>query len=263
MMVRKFILEMVALMFSVIPMKWRWVVLLKIFRRSVADLPEFAPVSRDENMTEKRIAVLKGLLALDNELYKAISLSACKYDDGIHPKHRLMKYHDFFCKNIDANESVLDIGCGNGFLTSDVAKCTCGRVVGIDINKDNIDFAKNHYRANNIAFICGDVKTDIEQAHFDAVILSNVLEHLPERAKFLRQVLEKVSPSKFLLRVPMYEREWMVPLKEELGIDYMLDATHKIEYTQEQFFQELGAAGLAPETWEIRWGEIWCRAKPK
>jgi len=65
------------------------------------------------------------------------------------------------------------------------------------------------------------------------------------------------------VRVVENEREWMVPLKEELGVDYMLDAGHKIEYTLEGLFKELKEAGLEPESWEIRWGEIWCVAVPE
>ncbi|MBI5114993.1 class I SAM-dependent methyltransferase [Candidatus Poribacteria bacterium] len=274
-----------------IPARWRHMMLIRVLRRAAASALDNNKASGDgedsirsvvELVDELRtivarvestvsgkegrsavIPIMKSLLSLDNELYKAISVGACKYDNGIHPKHRLMKYHEFFCKNVGTEDTVLDIGCGNGFLTSDVAKCTSGRVVGIDMNRGNIDFAKKHYHADNIEYIYGDVNTDIKPGHFDIVILSNVLEHLSNRVGFLRQVREKVSPSEFLLRVPMYEREWMVPLKQELGIDYLLDATHEIEYTQEQFFEELKAAGLVPEAWEIRWGEIWCCATPE
>jgi len=276
-------------MLSMIPAGWRLRILSRMFREGSARLFEAASATENdhrfkhyaeqfsyelraiirklaapaasEKTNDRKTVVLKLLLDLDNELYKAISAKACECGGGMHPKHRLMRYHDFFCKNVGLNESVLDIGCGNGFLTSDVAKCTRGRVVGIDMNRESIEFAKKHYGAANIEYLCDDVNTgSIGQSHFDVVILSNVLEHLPNRAGFLEQVREKVRPTKFLIRVPMYEREWMVPLKAELGIEYMLDATHKIEYTQNQFFEELCAAGLSPESCEIGWGEIWCRA---
>ena len=226
-------------------------------------IQKVAELRPSEGNPERTNAVLKGLLKFDNDLYRGISLKAMEYDRGLHPKHRITRYHDFFCRNVGPGESVLDIGCGNGFLTSDVAKCTSGRVVGIDINEKNLEFARSHYRADNIEFMLGDVNTGIEGSHFDVVIMSNVLEHLPDRAEFVRRLREKVEPAKFLIRVPMYQREWMVPLKEELGVEYMLDAGHEIEHTQEQLFEELNAAGLRPESWEIRWGEIWCRAVPE
>jgi hypothetical protein len=61
----------------------------------------------------------------------------------------------------------------------------------------------------------------------------------------------------------MYDREWMVPMKDELGVEYMLDAGHEIEYTLDCLFRELSEAGLKPERWEIKWGEIWCVAVPE
>lgn len=275
---------------SMLPMRMRYGILLRMLRHSAADSLDIALAAENEEelgnwcreffdelraITKKlgtplpssgtsrgAVAVLKSLLDLDNELYRAISLKACEYGEGLHPKHRLTRYHDFFCKNVGPKESVLDIGCGNGFLTSDVAKCTRGRVVGIDMNENNIAFAKAHYQADNIEFIRGDVRTNLEEARFDVVMMSNVLEHLSKRIEFLKRVREAVEPAKFLIRVPMYEREWMVPLKEELGIEYVLDAGHEIEYTQQHLFDELRAAGLNPENSEIRWGEIWCRAVP-
>ena len=95
---------------------------------------------------------------------------------------------------------------------------------------------------------------------FDTVVLSNVLEHLPERAAFLRSVRMRVHPRRFLLRVPLFERDWRVPLKKELGIEWRLDLTHETEYTEEAFRNELEQAGLHITELHIRWGEIWCEA---
>ena len=61
--------------------------------------------------------------------------------------------------------------------------------------------------------------------------------------------------------MPTYERDWRVPLMEEIGIDYRLDSSHHIEYTQETFIEELAAAGLEVVHLEIRWGEIWSEAR--
>ena len=98
---------------------------------------------------------------------------------------------------------------------------------------------------------------------FDTIILSNVLEHLPNRSQFLRETVERIRPSRILLRVPVFERDWRVPLKQELGIDYRLDHTHFTEYTLESFAAEMAAAGLLVVHQEVRWGEIWAEAVPE
>jgi 2-polyprenyl-3-methyl-5-hydroxy-6-metoxy-1,4-benzoquinol methylase len=208
--------------------------------------------------------ILKLLLNFDNKLYGYISRCAIKYDDGLHPKHRLMAYHDYFVRNIGEQENVLDIGCGNGALSYDIARKTSGMVIGIDKSKDNIGYANKHYNRGNLKFVLGDVLSGLPNEHskIKTVTMSNVIEHIQERVEFLKGVLNKIKPRQLLFRVPMFEREWMVPLKKELGVEYRLDQTHYIEYTQKDFFAELEAAGLRVESYEIRWGEIWAKAMP-
>jgi 2-polyprenyl-3-methyl-5-hydroxy-6-metoxy-1,4-benzoquinol methylase len=205
---------------------------------------------------------LKLLLDFDNKLYQIISKEAINYDKGLHPKHRLISYHDYFVKNIGKNENVLDIGCGNGALSRDIAKKTTGKVIGIDNNRENIDYANKHYRCDNLEFVYGDVLSGLPDSNIkiDTVVMSNLIEHIEKRVEFLETVLLEIKPGKVLFRVPMYEREWMVPLKEEVGVEYRLDQTHHIEYTQEDFFSELEAAGLKVKNYEVRWGEIWAEA---
>ena len=66
-----------------------------------------------------------------------------------------------------------------------------------------------------------------------------------------------------IIRVPLFERDWRVPLKREIGVDYRLDSTHFIEYTQEGFLEELREAKLKATHVEVRWGEIWSVAAPR
>ena len=61
-------------------------------------------------------------------------LSAQIEPDKLHPKHRLMKYHDWFSSRLESDWNVLDIGCGNGALAFDM-KASCRSVLGIDIEK--------------------------------------------------------------------------------------------------------------------------------
>ena len=92
---------------------------------------------------------------------------------------------------------------------------------------------------------------------FDVVILSNVLEHLPDRPQFLRKVKQSVHARRFLIRVPLFDREWRVPLKRELGVEWRLDFTHETEYTQESFVQDITEAQMHITYQETRWSEIW------
>ena len=203
---------------------------------------------------------LRLLLQLNNQIYAFTGKLACEYGDGLHPKHRLIKYHDFFINRLSHGERVIDIGCGNGALAYDMAKLGGALVTGVELNESSLVEAKKRYSHERVQYVHGDVLKDLPDESFDVAVMSNVLEHLPNRVEFLRVAQERLKPKRWLIRVPLYERDWRVPLMDELDIDYRLDSTHFIEYTQEQFAQELDQAGLEIIYQEIRWGEIWCEA---
>ena len=206
---------------------------------------------------------LQFLFELENRLYSLEGETSIEYGNGIHTKHRHINYHKFFIKNLNPGEKVLDIGCGNGFMDYDIVNQVPNvQVFGIDLNKENINFARSHYRHANLKFMHGDALNALPNDTFDVVILSNVLEHIEKRIEFLKKIIKQLKPKCLIIRVPLFERDWRVPLKKELGVDYRLDSTHFIEYTQEEYFEELHQAGLTATHIEFRWGEIWSVVKP-
>jgi 2-polyprenyl-3-methyl-5-hydroxy-6-metoxy-1,4-benzoquinol methylase len=204
---------------------------------------------------------LRLLLTLDRALYSITGEEACRYGQGVHTKHRHIGYHEFFCNRLKPGERVLDIGCGNGSLAYDMAEKAGAVVTGIELSEKNYRQAVERFSHPKVTYIHGDVLKELPGTTFDTVVMSNVLEHLEDRIEFLRFVQDRISPRCWLLRVPTYERDWRVPLMEEIGIDYRLDSSHYIEYTQEKFIDELAAAGLEVVHMEIRWGEIWSEAR--
>jgi len=202
--------------------------------------------------------LIKFALRLHNFSYKLATKFAIKAESGLHPKHRLMNYHQFFVDNVNSEDKVLDIGCGNGALTFEVAK-KAKKVVGIDLDKKNIKIAKKKYWAPNIEYLVGDATKDLPNQKFDVIILSNVLEHIKNRVEFLQKI-KNLAP-KILIRVPMINRDWITLYKKELGVEWRLDKTHYIEYTLESFKEELEKAGLNLEKYSIQFGEIWVVAR--
>ncbi|MBN1450064.1 MAG: class I SAM-dependent methyltransferase [Anaerolineales bacterium] len=208
-------------------------------------------------MEDKKPAeALKLLFTLDVQLYAQQGFWSAAYDGGIHTKHRHMKYHDFFTSRIKKEDHVMDIGCGIGAVAYDVSKIAA-RVVGMDFNTDSIQTARVRYQNPNLTFLVGDALIALPEKEFSVVILSNVLEHLQGRPEFLRRVQETLNPERILIRVPVFERDWRVPLKKELGVEWRLDPTHETEYTLESFAEEMLEANLTVAHLEVRWGEIW------
>jgi 2-polyprenyl-3-methyl-5-hydroxy-6-metoxy-1,4-benzoquinol methylase len=205
---------------------------------------------------------LRFLFHLDAALYALQGKKAVEYGGGLHTKHRHMRYHEFFVGRIFPGERVLDIGCGNGAVAYEVAEKAGAFVTGVDLNAEAIQQARSRHSHPRVSYVQGDVLSDLPTEVVDVVIMSNVLEHLTDRIGFLRQVQATTKPKRWLVRVPSFERDWRVPLKQELGLDYWLDPTHRVEYTAEGFEGEMRQAGLEITHQEMRWGEIWAELKP-
>jgi 2-polyprenyl-3-methyl-5-hydroxy-6-metoxy-1,4-benzoquinol methylase len=74
---------------------------------------------------------MRRLLQAYQDAYVGIDLGAIAYDEGVHAKHRLTRYHDFFVERIRPGERVLDVGCGKGELAHDIAERSGATVVAI------------------------------------------------------------------------------------------------------------------------------------
>ena len=203
---------------------------------------------------------LESLFLIKDNLDWVINERALKYGSGIHPKHSLMKYHEFFSSRIKDGSKVLDVGCGIGIVSLNVAKkLTKSPIIGIDINKKNIMLANDlldKTNLKNVKFIYGDINNQ-KDINAEYVILSNILEHIENRTKFLRNIQKISNSKKFLIRVPNFERDWQIAMRKELGIYYFSDVDHKIEHTAEQLKTDIEKAGFTIKEIITVWGEIW------
>ncbi len=211
--------------------------------------------------------LLKPMLKLHNLTYSFSGMYASIVNDGVHPKHRIMKYKEWFLDSIEDGWVVLDVGCNTGMMPEVMSK-KAGFVYGIEIVEKLIDEAKRVRQKENIEYIYGDATVyDYSSCRpIDCITMSNVLEHIKDRVEFLKKLIVQVNwtnKKRFLIRVPMIDRDWITVYKKELGLEYRLDATHYTEYTFEEFKSELSEAGIIIDSYHIRFGEIYalCEAK--
>lgn len=205
---------------------------------------------------------LRRLLRTADALLARVDVLAVELDGGVHAKHRLMSYHDFFLERVQPGETVLDVGCGKGELAYDLAIRGGARVTGIDVNRTSLAFARERFRSELLELVEADAREWQPPRPYDVVVLSNVLEHIDDRVGLLRRLREQTGASRFLVRVPVLERDWLVALRRDLGLPYYGDPTHETEYSPEQLADELGAAGLKLTELQQRWGELWGVAAP-
>ena len=209
-----------------------------------------------------RKRAVRELLEVEAAARRQLDAAAIRYDDGVHAKHRLTGYHDFFVERIRPGERVLDVGSGKGELAHDLVVRADAEVVGIDNDPHHLAFARARYAHERLHFLEGDVLAAVPDGHFDVIVLSNVLEHVADRVGLLRALVASARPRALLFRVPVLARDWTVPLRRELGLDYFSDPGHHVEYDEAGFRGELAAAGLEVTELLLVWGEIWAEARP-
>ncbi|MDR2040832.1 MAG: methyltransferase domain-containing protein [Tannerella sp.] len=79
---------------------------------------------------------------------------------------------------IKPERTVLELGCGTGYFTKEIAK-TGAKVVAIDISPDLLTIAKGNVPCPNVSFLEENAyRMTFENGRFDYVIGSSVLHHL-------------------------------------------------------------------------------------
>jgi trans-aconitate 2-methyltransferase len=100
---------------------------------------------------------------------------------------------------LQGSESVLDIGCGDGKVTAEIARLVPGgRVLGIDQSEEMVALATQQIRLPNVAFRVMDAQA-LEFAvelngEFDAVFSNSTLHWVPDQAAVVRGIACALKP---------------------------------------------------------------------
>jgi trans-aconitate 2-methyltransferase len=120
--------------------------------------------------------------------------------------------------HLDGNERVLDIGCGDGRVTAEIARrLPHGSVVGIDASHDMIAFAQTHVAQPNLLFEIADAANLSFHNEFDRIVSFNALHWLPDPDPALRCIRAAMKPTaRAQLRlVPQGPRKSLEAVMEE------------------------------------------------
>ena len=221
--------------------------IIKTLQRLFSKLPDKIGIKFLLRLLDKIYFFTLGVIKLDTG-YKA----------GIHPKHIITDFHDFYVSNVDSNDVVLDIGCAYGTISKKLSS-KVKSILSIDIREDAIILAKKNNSNPKIDYKNIDFFELDEDLKFDVIILSNVLEHIEHRHEFLVKCL--IHAPKLLIRVPAFERDWLIPYKKSLGLEWRLHSDHFIEHKDSQLRDEIISAGWEISHLSCKWGNYNCIAE--
>jgi acetyltransferase-like isoleucine patch superfamily enzyme len=88
----------------------------------------------------------------------------------------IRKRADFCIQHIDPGDYVLDVGCGEGFITSMIAE-RCKRIIGVDYSENAVNTARNNSPTLEYAHMSA---TDLpfDDGTFDKVTCLELIEHV-------------------------------------------------------------------------------------
>jgi 2-polyprenyl-3-methyl-5-hydroxy-6-metoxy-1,4-benzoquinol methylase len=112
--------------------------------------------------------------------------------------------------NLTEDSAILEIGCGEGGNLVPFLDMGCKTVVGVDLSEGKIESAKaffaDHPKKENIQFISEDIYKTKNLQKFDVIITRDVLEHIHDQDRFMREVKHLLKPGgKFFLGFPSWQ----------------------------------------------------------
>jgi len=121
---------------------------------------------------------------------------------------------------------ILELGCGNGWLSHKLATLPDSEVIGIDINEQELLQASRIFGAKkNIFFAYADINTaEIKYSHFDYIILSASLQYFGDLVPLFTKlfILLAKNGEIHILDTPIYQ-PWDVHAAEERSEKYFTD----------------------------------------
>jgi SAM-dependent methyltransferase len=91
---------------------------------------------------------------------------------------------------------ILEIGCGNGWLSRRLADVPCSRVIGLDPNLGELRQAGRVFRKQrNLKFIYGEFYSDVlQELSFDVIVIAAAIQYFPSLPQLIQDALAYLRP---------------------------------------------------------------------
>jgi ubiquinone/menaquinone biosynthesis C-methylase UbiE len=159
-------------------------------------------------------------------------------------------------KGLNGNEQILDVGCGDGKITADIAKFVPnGSVTGIDLAKPMIAWARKQYHLAeypNLSFQEGSFLDPRVEGSFDLIVSFCALQHCSDQQAALQNLARLLKPEgKLLILVPTrnnsaWNQARAYVVSSPKWSEYWRGFTPRKFLTAEQYTELLKLADLLP-----------------
>lgn len=146
--------------------------------------------------------------------------------------------NDALSRRLSPGASLLDVGCGLGDVMSGIPADLRLRMFGFDFAASNVRVASKRL-AGRADIRQGSIyEIPFESSSMDAALCLEVLEHIEDDARAVKEIARVLKPGGFLIGAVPYYYYWP---------DYQRLMGHFRHYTRRSFGDLLRSAGLEPE----------------
>jgi polyprenyldihydroxybenzoate methyltransferase/3-demethylubiquinol 3-O-methyltransferase len=145
---------------------------------------------------------------------------------------------------------ILEVGCGAGILTEALAKLRAS-VVALDPSEKLLDAARAHMgdeKKFDVQYICATVEEHSEENRdkYDAVVASEVLEHVPDQISFLKECVNCLKPggSIFVTTMNKTQASWLGGI---VAAEYVLNLVPKGTHDFDKFISPTDVSKILSE----------------
>ncbi len=98
-------------------------------------------------------------------------------------------YRYIFAAGLAENKVILDVACGTGYGTRYLAEKGPGKVVGVDISAEAVDYARERFgKDKKASFVCANAtRLPFGDHAFDLIVSFETIEHIRQYRKFLAE----------------------------------------------------------------------------
>jgi 2-polyprenyl-6-hydroxyphenyl methylase/3-demethylubiquinone-9 3-methyltransferase len=127
----------------------------------------------------------------------------------------------FVRQGLSANAKILDVGCGAGLISNELAKDGY-ELHGVDQSASSIEVAKRHApRGSKVHYSAGDAfALPYEDQSFDVVMLLDFLEHVEDPAAAIKEAGRVLKPNGMMLFYT-FNRTWIAGLLAVKAVEFI------------------------------------------
>lgn len=144
----------------------------------------------------------------------------------------------------DKSLKILEVGCGNGWLSAKLANIPGTKVTGLDINQVEIDQANRVFKRDNLEFVYDSfTESAFENEQFDTIVFAASLQYFSSVINVMKQALAmlKKGGEVHVIDTPFYKP----------------DETGKATERSQQYYTSLGIPEMAEHYFHHSISEFW------